>query len=155
MAVCPLRRREDWTDVERGTVETADARERLPQDRLLGLELSGIIEVLPGAAATLRDVWARGHATRGRGPEDLDELGLSIVALVVDDAHASDLSRRDAGDEDDAAVGARDAEDAVSQRINGDGELVHPRRRVARPVGALRPPAVRGHPESRRRDHPD
>jgi len=47
-------------------------RERLPQDCLLGFELGGIVEVLPGAAATLRDVRARGTRRAGEGWEDLD-----------------------------------------------------------------------------------
>src|SRR5437867_1844754 len=93
MPVGPLRRPEDRADVERRGVETADARERLPQDRLFGIELGRIVEMLPSAAAALRHVRARGHATRGGRLENPDELSLSIVALAVDDAFAAGRRR--------------------------------------------------------------
>jgi len=48
--------------------------------------------------------------------EDLDELGLSIIALVVDDAYASDFARRDAGTNTTPRSVRATAEDAGKPR---------------------------------------
>jgi len=55
--------------------------------------------------------------------DDLDELGFAVVALVEDDAHASDFARRGTGNQHDASIGTRDAEDAVREGIDGHREL--------------------------------
>src|SRR2546421_12212550 len=58
---------------------------------------------------------------------ELDELRLAIVALIFHDANASDIARSGTRNEDDTVFRAGDAEDAIGESVDRDGNFFHGR----------------------------
>ena len=121
----PFGRADDRSNVERGAVQTPDARERFAHDRLLGFELGPVVDMLPAATAALGYVGARRWPAHSGRFEYLEQLGFAVVSLVVDDARAHDVARGGIGNEDHAALRARDAEHTVGEGFDFDRQLFH------------------------------
>ena len=106
-----------------GTV-SIEKSERIPDLRLLRLQLRLVGEVLQAAAAARAEVVARRlHARRAR-LEQLHRVRLRVVALHLRDACANGVPRQPAADEDDEAVQPRDAVAAECQRVDREDELL-------------------------------
>ena len=121
VAVAPLlHRRHDR--LQREAVEPADAAQRVLD--LLGLdrELALVGQHLPGRARMV----GGGRDALGRGLEQLDHAGVAVGALGLEHARPHAVAGDRARDEDDVAVGARDAVAPEGERVDGELELVAP-----------------------------
>ena len=119
VAVAPLlHRRHDRLQLE--AVEPADAAQRVVD--LLGLdrELALVGQHLPGRARVV----GGGRDALGRGLEQLDHAGVAVGALGLEHARPHAVAGDRARDEDDVAVGARDAVAPEGERVDGQLELV-------------------------------
>ena len=135
VAVAPLlHRRHDR--LQREAVEPADAAQRVVD--LLGLdrELAFVGQHLPGRARMV----GGGRDALGRGLEQLDDAGVAVGALGLEHARPHAVAGDRALDEDDVAVGARDAGAPEGEGVDGQLELV-----AGAGTGASRLLGGRGH----------
>jgi hypothetical protein len=108
---------EDGPDVH--LVEAADVGERLDHLTVLELELGGVVEGLPLAAAGVGwMVAAKRHPAR-RGGEELGEARFGVAGPAARHFDAGDVAGQRAPHEHDEAVDAADALAAVGEGVDG------------------------------------
>ena len=105
-------------------VEAADVGQGLGHLALLELELGGVVEGLPLAAAHVGGVVAaKRRAARGGG-EELEQARLGVAGPAPRDRQADEVAGQGAAHEHDEAVDAADALAAVGEGIDGEVERV-------------------------------
>ena len=125
------RSREDR--LERRLREPADPHQGIPHLRLLGRDLSRVVEILEAAAAARRVVVARClHPLRAR-LEHLDRESLRVAPLHLRDPRANLVPRQPPTHEHHEPVHPCDAVPAVGERLDLELELVVPGNRRGHP----------------------
>ncbi len=104
-------------------VQPAQPPQRLVHLGLLVAKLLGVLEILPGAAATHAEVLTAGGDAAGARLQQLDRAGLGMPALDLGHPRPHPVSGERTGHEHDQRTVAGDAAAAVGKAVHGQLDL--------------------------------